>query len=103
MSKFMSIINDRQRRAGVMRVEFYRCILLVCLNDFRLIKKFRLFIYLILLEYLKRIAKFRSMVRNRCIVTGRARAIYSYFGLSRYTFREFARRGLLNGLEKFSW
>lgn len=86
-----------------MQAEFYRCVLRVCLNDFRLPKKFRLFVYLILLDYLKRLTYFRSRIRNRCIVTGRARAVYSYFGLSRHTFREFAQKGLLNGLGKFSW
>lgn len=44
-----------------------------------------------------------SRVRNRCQITGRSRAVYRRFGISRITLREFAHRGLLPGIRKASW
>ena len=42
-------------------------------------------------------------VRNRCVVTGRPRAYYRKFGLSRITFREMALKGEIPGVTKASW
>ncbi|MDA8791682.1 30S ribosomal protein S14 [Bacteriovoracaceae bacterium] len=45
----------------------------------------------------------RVRVRNRCILTGRGRAVYRQFGLSRIKFRELAHQGLIPGVTKASW
>ncbi|TVQ80249.1 MAG: 30S ribosomal protein S14 [Bradymonadales bacterium] len=42
-------------------------------------------------------------VRNRCQLTGRSRAVYRRFKLSRIKFRELAHQGLLPGVSKASW
>lgn len=44
-----------------------------------------------------------SRRRNRCMVTGRPRAYYRDFGLSRNVLREWAHEGLLPGVVKSSW
>ena len=44
-----------------------------------------------------------NRVRNRCVVTGRPRAYYRKFGLSRITFREMALKGEIPGVTKASW
>jgi small subunit ribosomal protein S14 len=41
--------------------------------------------------------------RNRCVVTGRARGVYSMFGLTRHKLREMALRGEVPGMTKASW
>nr|YP_009296889.1 ribosomal protein S14 [Bangiopsis subsimplex]AOM66232.1 ribosomal protein S14 [Bangiopsis subsimplex]ARO90406.1 30S ribosomal protein S14 [Bangiopsis subsimplex] len=41
--------------------------------------------------------------RNRCWVTGRSRAYYRDFGLSRHVLREMAHQCLLPGVTKSSW
>jgi len=41
--------------------------------------------------------------RNRCIVTGRARGVFSKFGLTRHKLREMAMRGEIPGMTKASW
>ena len=41
--------------------------------------------------------------RNRCWATGRSRAFYRDFGLSRHVLREMAHEGMLPGLTKSSW
>lgn len=40
---------------------------------------------------------------RRCVVSGRARAVYRKFGLSRIALRELALRGELPGVTKSSW
>jgi small subunit ribosomal protein S14 len=44
-----------------------------------------------------------SRHRNRCWVTGRSRAFYKDFGLSRHVLREMAHEGTIPGLTKSSW
>ncbi|WCJ32893.1 30S ribosomal protein S14 [Euphorbia peplus] len=44
-----------------------------------------------------------TRLRNRCIFTGRARAVYNTFRMSRIVFRELASKGMLNGVKKASW
>jgi small subunit ribosomal protein S14 len=41
--------------------------------------------------------------RNRCWFSGRSRATYRKFGLSRLALREFGSNGLIPGLVKASW
>lgn len=42
-------------------------------------------------------------LRNRCLLTGRARGFIRQFKLSRLTFREMALNGLIPGVTKSSW
>ena len=44
-----------------------------------------------------------NRVRSRCQETGRARAVYRKFGLSRISFRELALEGEIPGVTKASW
>ena len=44
-----------------------------------------------------------SRHRNRCWVTGRSRAFYKDFGISRHVLREMAHEGTIPGLTKSSW
>jgi small subunit ribosomal protein S14 len=44
-----------------------------------------------------------NRVMNRCRATGRPRAVYRKFGLSRITLREMASQGLIPGVTKASW
>lgn len=45
----------------------------------------------------------KTRVRNRCVLTGRARAYYRFFRLSRIAFRELALKGMIPGVTKSSW
>ncbi|HEX3423950.1 MAG TPA: 30S ribosomal protein S14 [Sphingomicrobium sp.] len=44
-----------------------------------------------------------TRVRNRCELTGRSRAYYRKFRLSRIMLRELANNGLIPGVIKSSW
>jgi small subunit ribosomal protein S14 len=56
-------------------------------------------------EALQKLPKNSSVVRlkNRCMFTGRSRAYYRKFGVSRLIFREMALRGEIPGVKKSSW
>ena len=56
-------------------------------------------------EALQKLPKNSSAVRlnNRCMFTGRARAYYRKFGISRLVLREMALKGEIPGLKKSSW
>lgn len=45
----------------------------------------------------------KTKIRNRCVLTNRARAIYRQFKMSRLFFKAFALRGELIGVKKASW
>jgi len=44
-----------------------------------------------------------SRLHNRCFMTGRPKAYYRFFGLSRHMLRKMAHDGLLPGVKKASW
>src|SRR3954464_2445563 len=44
-----------------------------------------------------------TRIRNRCELTGRSRAYYRKFRLSRIMLREVANKGLIPGVIKSSW
>ena len=44
-----------------------------------------------------------TRIRNRCELTGRSRAVYRKFRLSRVMLRELGNKGLIPGLTKSSW
>jgi small subunit ribosomal protein S14 len=56
-------------------------------------------------EQLAKLPRNSSPVRlkTRCVVTGRSRAVYRKFMLSRISFRELALQGKLPGIMKASW
>jgi small subunit ribosomal protein S14 len=56
-------------------------------------------------EALQKLPKNSSPVRlkNRCMMTGRARSYYRKFGVSRLVLREMALKGEIPGLKKSSW
>lgn len=45
----------------------------------------------------------KTRVRNRCILSGRPRAYYRKFGLSRIALRSLASEGMIPGVVKASW
>lgn len=45
----------------------------------------------------------RTRYRNYCKITGRTRAYYRKFGISRIMIRELADKGMIPGLKKSSW
>jgi len=45
----------------------------------------------------------KTRLRNRCVLTGRGRATYRQFRLSRIMLRDLGGKGFIPGLRKSSW
>jgi small subunit ribosomal protein S14 len=53
--------------------------------------------------YLDHLNGSRSQIKNRCVLTGRARAVNRHFRLSRFAFRSLSSGGQLPGVVSASW
>ena len=101
MAKISAIAKNNRRRKVAEKGEAKRAELRKKISDPEITEEERL-------EAMKRLQKMprdtsRIRVRNRCEVTGRPRAYYRDFRLSRITFRELAHRGMIPGVCKASW
>ncbi len=52
---------------------------------------------------MKKQPKYSTRKRNYCAITGRSRAVYRKFGVSRIVLRELALQGMVPGMRKASW
>lgn len=66
-------------------------------------KKFLIYILLRKANYFFKKNMFKGSIKNICIISGRTRAIFRKFKLSRITLRHFANSGNFFGLKKLSW
>ena len=95
------IQRDQQRRNLVYKHETQR-IKYKSLIDNRSIPPELRYHYVNKLNQLSRSSS-ATRVRNRCIKTGRSRAIYRFCQLSRITMKQLAVQGVIMGLTKTSW
>lgn len=54
-------------------------------------------------EKAKRVSKYKTRRKNRCVICGRGRGYMRKFGICRICFREYASSGLIPGIKKSSW
>nr|YP_009755801.1 ribosomal protein S14 [Gonatozygon brebissonii]QIQ23079.1 ribosomal protein S14 [Gonatozygon brebissonii] len=95
------VIRDQKRRVQFSRYELKRMLYKAISQDRKLSPSDR-YEYSLKLSKMPRNSS-RTRIRNRCILTGRSRAVYKMFRLSRIVFRELASRGALLGISKSSW
>ena len=95
------IERDQKRRKLLLKYELKRLQLKSILNNISLSKEKRYDSVTKLNNLSRNSSKVR--VRNRCILTGRGKAVYRFCRLSRIKMRELAARGLLPGVKKSSW
>jgi len=101
MAKIALINRDLKRRKTVKKFAAYRAGLFVVINDANASDEER-YSARIKLQMLPRNAS-PVRVRNRCILTGRPRGVYSKFGLGRSKLRDIAMSGEIPGMIKASW
>ncbi|KAL5791909.1 hypothetical protein ACOSP7_000503 [Xanthoceras sorbifolium] len=94
-------IEDHKRRLLAAKYEVKRKLYKALHRDIELPNELREK-YLCKLSQLPRNSSF-TRVRNRCIFTGRPRAVYEKFRMSRIVFRTLASQGMLMGIKKASW
>jgi small subunit ribosomal protein S14 len=101
MAKKSSIENNNRRAKLVKQFAGRRERLKAVANDEALSMEERFEARLKLAELPRNSSAVR--VRNRCEVTGRPRAFYRKFQMSRIALRELGSKGLIPGLVKSSW
>lgn len=94
------ILKDRRRRILYALYERRHNVLLSLVQNVSLVPAARAQAYRALIHLPRESSITR--VRNRCCLTGRSRAVYRRFGLSRLRFRKLAWEGLLSGVKKAS-
>lgn len=101
MAKLSLINRDIKRTKLVNKFAAKRAMLKAIINDFSKNEEER-YQARIRLQQLPRNAN-PTRQRNRCIITGRSRGVFSKFGLTRHKLREMAMRGEIPGMTKSSW
>jgi len=101
MAKKSMIAKNEQRKKTVAKYAAKRHALKAIIKDAKASPEERQEAF-IRLQKLPRNAN-PNRIRNRCFLTGRPRAYYRKFGLSRIALRELALRGELPGVTKASW
>ncbi len=101
MAKTCSIQRNEKRRKLVKQKAAKRAKLKAMIKDKSLSAEDRFMAVLKLNEMPKNSSKVR--IKNRCALSGRPRAFYRKFNLSRIALRDLASRGELPGVTKSSW
>ncbi len=101
MAKKSAVEKNERRRAMVARDAAQRAALKALIRDKQLESEERFDAVLKLAKMPRNGAKIR--IRNRCVVSGRPRAYYRKFGLSRIALRDLASAGQVPGVVKSSW
>jgi ribosomal protein S14 len=99
MSNFIE--KDKKRRNLVSKYELKRLEYQSIIRNIDLPVKIRSYYIHKLNNLNKNSCKIR--IRNRCILTGRSRAVYRFCKISRIKLRELASSGLIAGIKKSSW
>lgn len=94
------ILKDRRRRLLAFLYERRANVLRSRVENQKLPSRTRVSAYTALNTLPRDSSSIRS--RNRCTLTGRSRAIYRKFGVSRLRFRKLASFGLIYGVKKAS-
>lgn len=101
MAKTSSVQKNKHREALVKKFAKRRATLKAIASDRSLPPEEQFAARLKLAQLPRNSSKTR--VRNRCEATGRPRAFYRKFKLSRIALRELANRGQIPGMVKSSW
>lgn len=95
-------IKDYKKRFRVYSFEPKAVVLRSIISNCMLSSEFRIFSRFELFRLTSKL-KFPSTFRNRCLITGRLRAVVPYFKVSRIEFRRIAKLGKFMGVTKSSW
>ncbi|MGE5668038.1 MAG: 30S ribosomal protein S14 [Betaproteobacteria bacterium] len=101
MAKLALINRQHKREKLVAKYAKKRAALVAIVEDMRASEEDR-YAARLKLQALPRNAN-PTRLRNRCLITGRPRGVFSKFGLGRNKLREYAMRGEIPGIVKASW
>jgi small subunit ribosomal protein S14 len=101
MAKKSAIDKNKKRKEKIEQCSSRRAKLKATMNDITLTPEVRLRAQILLSEMPRNSSGVRY--RNRCAITGRARAYHGHFGICRIMVRQLAALGKIPGLKKSSW
>ncbi len=101
MAKKSAILRNQKVIIGIERAQVKRAALKKIISDKSKPANERFDAQFKLSEMPRKTSKVRA--RNRCEITGRPRAYYRKFRMSRIAFRDLASAGLIPGVTKSSW
>jgi len=101
MAKISVINRDLKRRATVEKFAVKRAELKAVISNVKLSEEERAAARVKLQTLPRNSSPVR--LRNRCLLTGRPRGVFSKFGLGRIKLREYVMRGEVPGVIKASW
>ncbi len=101
MAKRSVINRDLKRRATVEKFATKRADLKAVISNVKLSEEERAAARVKLQTLPRNSSPVR--LRNRCLLTGRPRGVFSKFGLGRIKLREYVMRGEVPGVIKASW
>ena len=101
MAKISVINRDLKRRATVEKFAAKRAELKAVISNVKLSDEERAAARMKLQTLPRNSSPVR--LRNRCLLTGRPRGVFSKFGLGRIKLREYVMRGEVPGVIKASW
>jgi ribosomal protein S14 len=100
------VIKDAKRRLMYRKVERKRYQSFIFLKDYLLIKS-PFFNHKIIRNAFLKSSSYQysslAKIRNRCILTGKGRAVFKKYKLSRTRIRLYSRFPAIYGLQKLSW
>lgn len=100
MSTKLVLNKDFNYRVVLGKKKLYTRVLKLVNTDLNLPIENRLYISL---KKNNQFSMFSCKTRNRCVVTGRSRAVFKYMKLTRMMFKNLAVKGNLVGIRKYSW
>lgn len=95
------IEKDKKRRYLTKKFEFKRLLLKYIIFNQSLDSYYRQQAQFLLNNLPKNSSRVR--IKNRCIITGRAKSVYRQFRVSRIVLKHFGLNGIIPGLRKASW
>lgn len=101
MAKLSIVNRDLKRRKTVLQYAEKRIEIMKILNDANVSDEDKSAARIRLQKLPRNSSPVR--LRNRCLLTGRPRGVYSKFGLGRCKLREIAMSGNIPGITKASW
>lgn len=102
MSSKLTLNKDIKNRLNFYKKKNQYRLFKLLINDSYLPFEYR-YIMLNNLMYLKKGVMFKTNIRNRCIISGRSKSVYSFFKLTRMIFKNLAVKGDILGIKKYSW
>lgn len=94
------ILNDVKTRKYIAKTHQYKMYFLLLAKNQILNKKVRQASFLKFLNNFEKKNKSITKIKNRCLITGKPRAVFRRFKITRNIFKLFAGTGLLPGIYK---